>query len=235
VKVGVSIGDIGAGLYATVAILAALSHRDRTGEGQKVETDLFGTVTSFMEEHVTAYGITGEDPGPVGTKQANAVPSELFETADGHVMINASIQTLWERFVGDVLGEDHLLEYDTLEDRQRHYDEIMAVVRPRLRERATEEWQERLNEHGVPNGPLNRVSDVVAHPHARASGDVFEYEDETVGSVTLTGYPLHFSEAETGVRSGPPGLGVHTDEVLAEHVGLDEAELAGLRDRGAIK
>ena len=234
VKVGVSIGDMGAGLYATISILTALSYRERTGTGQKVETDLFGTVTSFMEEHITSYGISGENPGPVGTKQPSAAPSELFETANGHIMINASIQTLWERFVADVLDEAQLLRYDTLQLREEHYDEIMAVIRPRLREKTTEEWQELLDEHGVPNGPLNRVSDVVEHPHARARGDVFEYADGTVGSVTLVGYPLHFSATETRVRSGPPQLGAHTDEVLAEHLGLDDAELAGLRERGVI-
>jgi len=187
VKVGVSIGDMGAGLYAAISILTALNYRDRTGEGQKVETDLFGTITSFMEEHITAYGMTEENPEPVGTKQPTAVPSELFETRDGHIMINASIQTLWERLVSDVLEEDQLLQYDTLERRERHYDEIMAVLRPRLREQTTEEWQTVLDEHGIPNGPLNQVSDVVEHPHARARGDVLEYEDDGIGSVTLAG------------------------------------------------
>jgi CoA:oxalate CoA-transferase len=235
VKVGVSVGDMGAGLYATISILTAINYREQTGKGQKIETDLFGTITSFMEEHITTYSITGEDPEPVGTKQPTAAPSELFETRDGYIMINASIQTLWERLVSDVLEEDQLLEYDTLELRNRHYGEIMAVLRPRLRERTTEEWQSVLDEHGIPNGPLNQVSDVVDHPHARSRGDIFEYEDEEVGRVTLAGYPLHFSETDTGVRSGPPGLGEHTDEVLADHLGLDGTELETLRERGVIQ
>ncbi|WP_255197432.1 CaiB/BaiF CoA transferase family protein [Halorarius litoreus] len=234
VKVGVSIGDMGAGLYSAIAILTALNYRDQTGEGQKVETDLFGTVTSFMEEHVTAYSISGENPRPVGTKQANAVPSELFETADGHIMVNASIPTLWERLVADVLEEDHLLQYDSSEKRQDHYDDIMAVLRPRLREQTTVEWQAVLDEHGIPNGALSQVSDVVAHPHARERGDVFDYTDDTVGEVTMAGYPLHFSKSQTSVRSGPPALGEHTDEVLADLLGLDADTIAGFHDDGIV-
>lgn len=234
VKVGVSIGDMGAGLYSTIAILTALNYRDQTGEGQKVETDLFGTITSFMEEHVTAYSISGENPVPVGTKQANAVPSELFETADGHIMVNASIPALWERLIEDVLEEDHLLQYDSLEKRQDHYDDIMAVLRPRFREHPTEEWQAVLDEHGIPNGALSRVSDVVEHPHARERGDVFDYTDDTVGEVTMAGYPLHFSKSQTSVRSGPPALGEHTDEVLSTHLGLDSETIAALREDGVV-
>jgi CoA:oxalate CoA-transferase len=234
VKVGVSIGDMGAGLYSAIAILTALNYRDQTGEGQKVETDLFGTITSFMEEHITAYSISGENPAPVGTKQANAVPSELFETADGHVMVNASIPALWTRLVEDVLEEDHLLQYDSLEKRQDHYDDIMAVLRPRFREHPTVEWQAVLDEHGIPNGALSQVSDVVAHPHARERGDVFDYADDTVGQVMMAGYPLHFSKSGTSVRSGPPGLGEHTDEVLSTHLGLDGETIAGLRKDGVV-
>jgi len=234
VKVGVSIGDLGAGLYASVAILTALNYRERTGEGQKVETDLFGTIVSFMEEHITTYGISGVNPERVGSRQPNAVPSEVFETKDGQIMVNASIPTLWERLVTDVLGEEQLLEYDSLAKRQERYDEIMSVLRPRLRERTTEEWQEKLDEHGIPNGPLNEVSDLVKHPHARARGDIFEYADDTVGEITLAGYPLHFSGMQTDVRCGPPQLGEHTDEILGEQLGLDPKTIADLRETGAI-
>lgn len=233
VKVGQAIGDIGAGLYATIGILTALSTRARTGEGQKIETNLFGTIVSFMEEYLTMYGITGENPTPYGTRHQTGVPYELFETADGHVVVYVP-DGQWETVVTEILNEDSLLAYDTQQLRQEHYDEIMAAMRPVLRSRSSEEWVEIFDEIGCPCGPLNKVSDVVAHPQARAREYVFEYDDPNIGEVTLHGHPLHFSNAQTEVRSGPPKLGEHTDEVLATRLNISRSELERLRDDGII-
>ena len=232
-KVGQAIGDIGAGLYAVIAILTALRERDRTGEGQKVATDLFGTIVSFMEEYLTMYGITGEDPTPFGTRHQTAVPYELFETADGHLALLVPGQR-WERFCEEILDAPELSDYDSARLRQEHYEEIMAVMRPALRERTTAEWRELFDEFGIPSGPLNRVSDVVEHPQARSQGYVFEYEDPEVGEVTLHGHPLHFSKAERSIRRGPPQLGEHTKEVLTEVLGLSEAEVQELYEREVV-
>jgi len=226
-KVGQAIGDIGAGLYAVIAILTALRERDRTGRGQKVSTDLFGTIVSFMEEYLTMYGITGEDPTPFGTRHQTAVPYELFETADGHLALLVPGQR-WERFCEEILDAPGLAEYDSARLRQEQYDEIMDVMRPVLRERTSAEWREVFDDFGIPSGPLNHVSDVVEHPQARAQGYVFEYDDPDVGEVTLHGHPLHFSDAERSVRRGPPLLGQHTEEVLREVLGLSEAEVEAL-------
>jgi crotonobetainyl-CoA:carnitine CoA-transferase CaiB-like acyl-CoA transferase len=232
-KVGQAIGDIGAGLYAVIGILTALRERDRTGEGQKVSTDLFGTIVSFMEEYLTMYGITGEDPTPFGTRHQTAVPYELFETADGHLALLVPGQR-WARFCEEILDAPELAEYDSARLRQEHYDEIMDVMRPVLRERTTAEWRETFDEFGLPSGPLNRVSDVVEHPQARAQGYVFEYDDPNVGEVTLHGHPLHFSKAERTVRRGPPLLGEHTEAVLADVLGLTDAEIRDLYEAEVV-
>jgi crotonobetainyl-CoA:carnitine CoA-transferase CaiB-like acyl-CoA transferase len=232
-KVGQAIGDIGAGLYAVIGILTALRERDHTGEGQKVSTDLFGTIVSFMEEYLTMYGITGEDPTPFGTRHQTAVPYELFETADGHLALLVPGQR-WARFCEEILDAPELAEYDSARLRQEHYDEIMDVMRPVLRERTTAEWRETFDEFGLPSGPLNRVSDVVEHPQARAQGYVFEYDDPNVGEVTLHGHPLHFSKAERTVRRGPPLLGEHTEAVLADVLGLTDAEIRDLYEAEVV-
>jgi CoA:oxalate CoA-transferase len=253
VKLGQALGDIGSGLYAIIGVLTALYERERLrepaettaegegdggdgGGGQKVETNLFGTIVSFMEEYITRYGITGEDPTPYGTRHQTGVPYELFETADGHMVLSVTGQGAWERFVTEVLDDaDHLLAYDSQRLRQEHYAELMAVIRPKLEEKTTAEWREIFDELGFPNGPLNRVSDVVEHRQARARDYVFEYEDDEVGEVTLHGHPLHFSDAETSVRSGPPQLGEHTDAVLTEHLDRTPAEVDRLREDGAVE
>ena len=233
VKVGQAIGDIGAGLYTTISVLAALNHRQRTGEGQKIETSLFGTIVSFMEEYFTMYGITGENPGPRGTRHQTGVPYELVETADGQMVINVPSRR-WEAFTEDVLDAPELAEYDTQQKRQENYEEIMSVLRPQFRERTTDQWETILDDLGCPNGPLNRVSDVVEHPQARERGYVFEYDDPNIGEVLLHGHPFHFSRTEKEIRSGPPLLGEHTGEVLRDRLGLSQAELEELEEQDAI-
>ena len=233
VKVGQAIGDIGAGLYLTIAILAALHQRDRTGEGQKVESNLFGTIVSFMEEYITMYGITGCDPEPLGTRHQTGVPYELFDVKDGQVVLSI-LGGGWETFVTEVIEDESILQYDTQQLRQEHYDELMDVIRPRLKELTVDEVITLCEHYGFPCGPLNNVSDVVEHPQARARDYVMEYEDETVGEVLLHGHPLHLSEGERELRSGPPKLGEHTEEVLAEVLGLSRQEIQRLRASNVI-
>lgn len=233
VKVGQAIGDIGAGLFTTIGILSALNHRERTGEGQKVETSLFGTIVSFMEEYLTMYGITGDNPGPRGTRHQTGVPYELFETKDGHMVINVPSRR-WEEFTREVLETPELAELDSQQKRQENYDELMDVLRPKLRERTTAEWREILDDLGCPNGPLNQVSDVVEHPQARDRGYVTEYEDENIGKVLMHGHPFHLSKTPREIRSGPPLLGQHTGQVLRENLGLSDEEIQSLYEGDVI-
>lgn len=227
VKVGQALGDIGAGLYATIGILTALNQREHTGRGQKISTDLFGTIVSFMEEYLTMYGITEEDPTPFGARHQTIVPYELFETEDGYIVLLVQGH-MWETFCEEILGAPRLAEYDTVAARQQYYDEIMDVMRPTLREKTTEEWLNLFDELGIPSGRLNQVSDVVTHPQARDRDYVFEYDDKNIGEVTLHGHPLHFSDAERSVRRGPPLLGEHTETVLAEHLEFADEEIRTL-------
>jgi crotonobetainyl-CoA:carnitine CoA-transferase CaiB-like acyl-CoA transferase len=233
VKVGQAVGDIGAGLYAVIGIVTSLRRRDETGRGQKFETDLFGTIVSFMEEYLTEYSITGENPGPKGTRHQTSVPYELFEVADGHLAVRIT-DSVWPDFAAEVLDAPDLADYESTEAKQVHYEEIMDVMRPAMRERTVEEWTEVLDDLGCPCGPLNEVSDVIDHPQARARGNVINYSDEHIGDVVLHGFPMHFSEDETVFQHGPPQLGEYTDAVLADHLGLDEEEIARLREQGTV-
>jgi crotonobetainyl-CoA:carnitine CoA-transferase CaiB-like acyl-CoA transferase len=233
-KVGQAIGDIGAGLYSVIGIVTALRERDRTGRGQKFETDLFGTIVSFMEEYLTEYSITGENPTPNGTRHQTFVPYELFETKDSYVAVFVP-GSRWKQFVAEVLDDDSLLEYDSNKARQDHYDEIMDVLRPVLREKTSEEWIDRFEELGIPCGPLNQVSDVIEHPQARERGYIIEHEDENLGEVVLHGFPMHFSENETTFQHGPPQLGEHTEEILSGHLGLTSDEVEELRSEGVVE
>jgi CoA:oxalate CoA-transferase len=234
VKVGQAIGDIGAGLYAVIGILASLRHRDETGRGQKFETDLFGTIISFMEEYLTEYSITGENPTPNGTRHQTAVPYELFETADGHLAIYVP-GSRWKKFVAEVLEDESLMAYDSTEARQEHYDEIMDSLRPTLRKRTTDEWIERFEDLGIPCGPLNKVSDVIDHPQARERDYVIEYEDSDIGNVVLRGFPMHFSENDTTFQRGPPQLGEHTECILDNHLDMPQEDIKHLLEKDVVE
>lgn len=239
VKLGQALGDIGAGLYATIGILGRLYERD-AGEaaagGGRVGTDLFGTIISFMEEYLTGYGMTGENPTPFGRRHQGRVPYEVAETADGYIAFyTTGGEAGWETFVTEILDAEELLEYDTLESRLANYDEIAEVIHPILRSRTTEEWQAVFDEYDFPNGPLNRVSDVVEHPQAREMGYVVEHEHEEAGPVIVHGHPLHFSGAEAGPVEDAPRLGEHTDSVLRDRLEMDAETIERLRGGGVIE
>ncbi len=178
------------------------------------------------------YGITGEDPPPYGTRHQTTIPYELFETADGEIVI--SIGRQWDTFVEEYLEDERLLEWQTSEEKQEHYDEIMEVMRPVIKSKTTAEWEEIFDELGCPYGRLNHVSDVVEHPQAQARDHVFEYSDPDLGDMLLHGHPLEFSETSREIRSGPPQLGEHTEEVLREYLHKSDEEIDKLRAVEAI-
>lgn len=179
------------------------------------------------------YDITERNPGPRGTRHQTGVPYEMVETADGQMVINVPNRR-WKTFAEDVLMAPDLAEYNTQQQRQEHYEELMSVLRPRFREKTIDEWTEILDDLGCPNGPFNQVSDVIEHPQAQARDYVFEYSDPNVGEVLLHGHPFHLSKTDKEIRSGPPLLGQHTDEVLRERLGLSDEEIDELLDKNVI-
>lgn len=236
VKVGQAIGDIGAGLYAVIGILTALHARDRTGEGQRLSTNLFGTIISFLEEYLTIYGMTGENPSPYGRRHQTTVPYEVAETKDGYIAFwPAGGEEGWETFVTEIIGKESLLEYDTPGKRQKNYMKIAAEMHPVLKEKTTEEWEEIFDKYDFPNGPLNQVSDVIEHPQARALDYIIEYEHEHAGDVLMHGHPLHFSESEARLDHGSPKLGEHTEDILEMHLDLESEEIEKLLDENVVE
>ncbi len=236
VKVGQAIGDIGAGLYTVIGILTALHARERDGEGQRLSTNLFGTIISFLEEYLTIYGMTGENPTPFGRRHQTAVPYEVAETKDGYIaFFPAGGEAGWETFVTEIVGDEELLQYDSSEARQKNYMAIAAKIHPIMKEKTTAEWEEIFDSYEFPNGPLNEISDVVEHPQARALDYVIEYDHEHAGEVLMHGHPLHFSGSEPRLDHGSPKLGEHTDEVLHTRLGLDSTETEALREEGVIE
>lgn len=247
VKVGQAIGDLTAGMFATIAVLARLHERERLGadgsSGEstasadrefvgKFDVGLFDAIVSVMNEYLTFHSLTGEVPGPQGTTHQSIVPYQLFETADGYVVTGVPSDERWDDFV-DLVGREELRDYRTNAERVEHQETVTEIVQTEFARRPTEHWLEALTEHGFPNGPLNDVGDVVNHPQTEARGLTQRVADPDAGEVILPGHPVHFPDVSTDVRHPAPALGEHTESVFAD-VAADQTTLDRWQETGAF-
>jgi formyl-CoA transferase len=235
VKCGVPLTDLGAGLFALQAILAAYIHRLRTGEGQYIDTSLLeaGVALSIWES--TQYFTTGEIPEPMGSAHRMSAPYQAIRCADGYITLGAANQRTWERFA-QTIGLPELLnrpEYaeDWLRVKNRHQltREIEAVTSTRPRSY----WLAALEEVGVPCGPILNYAEVFADPHIQARGMIQEVDHPVGGRIRVLGPAAKLSETPAQFTRHPPLYGEHTAEILRE-LGYSEADSQELADTGAV-
>ena len=232
VKVGQAIGDLTAGMFATIGVLSRLQEVAAGEGGGKLDVGLFDAVVSMMNEYLTFYSMDGQVPGPQGTSHQSMVPYQLFETSDGYVVTAVPADDRWDGFV-DVVGCNSVREYATNVERVEHEEEVVSAIQAELAEEPTAHWLDVLEAGGFPVGPLNDVADVVGHDQAEARGLVPTFDDPEAGEIVLPGHPVNFPDHSTDVRSLPPHLGEHTEAVL-EALGHDAESIAELREAGAI-
>ncbi|TCT11877.1 crotonobetainyl-CoA:carnitine CoA-transferase CaiB-like acyl-CoA transferase [Tepidamorphus gemmatus] len=238
VKVGVAIADIMCGMYATTAILAALRHRDATGMGQHIDIGLADTQVAWLYNEGMNYLLGGKVPTRRGNAHANIVPYQVFETADGHVIVAVGNDSQFRRLC-DYLGRPELAadpRFATNPARTANRGELVPLIAAILKTRQRADILAGLESRGVPVGPVNDIAQALAEPQVAARDMLVRMAHPLAasGEVTLIGNPLKFSESPITYRRPPPTLGEHTDEVLAEILGLDEADRRKLRDDGAI-
>lgn len=243
VKVGQAIGDLSAGLFMTVGILGRLYEREQKrdadgadGNGEfvgKFDVGLFESVVRLMDEYITLYSLTGHVPGPQGTSHQTMVPYQMFDTADGKIVVGVTKDEHWDRFV-DMLGCDDIREYRTNAERVEHREEVVDAIQDALEAESTEYWREKMTEQGFPNGPLNRIDDVVEHEQATARGVVQAYDDPEAGEVLLPGLPINFEgQSQEIPADSVPHLGEHNRDVFAAVAG-DMETYERWRTRGAF-
>jgi crotonobetainyl-CoA:carnitine CoA-transferase CaiB-like acyl-CoA transferase len=234
-KVGVAVADLFTGLYATVAIQAALRHRDLSGQGQVIDMALLDTQVAMLANLGANYLSTGVAPRRAGNAHQNIVPYQVFEVADGHLILAVGNDGQFQRLcsVADCpdLATDPRFARNA--DRVRHRDTLVPLLAERLRTRPRSEWLEALDRAKVPCGPINDLAEVFADPQVRARGMTSVMPHPLADRLELVSSPLKLSATPVQVRRPPPLLGQHTDEVLAE-LGLDEVARAGLRAAGVI-
>jgi crotonobetainyl-CoA:carnitine CoA-transferase CaiB-like acyl-CoA transferase len=216
VKVGVALLDVVVGLYATVGILAALRHRERTGEGQLLSLSLFDASVAALVNQAANYLLGGLVPGPMGTEHPNILPYQVFPAADRPFVVAAANDRLFRRTCR-VVGRPDLADdprFRTNEGRVRNRDDLVSMLTATFRERPAGEWLERLEAEGVPCAPVRALDEVFASPDG--AGLIEEIEDPARGRLRLVASPLRLSATPPLTRQPPPRLGEHTEQILEE-------------------
>ncbi len=237
-KVGVGIADVMTGMYASTAILAALRHRDATGEGQHIDVCLLDCQVAWLINEGTNYLVSGKTPRRLGNEHPNIVPYKVFPTSDGHVILavgNDSQFQKWCTFAGaDDLGADP--RYTTNPLRLENRETLYAAMPDYMSRKSTAEWIDGLAQVGVPCSPVNTIDQVFEDPQVQARGMRIEMPHPTAGegTVPLIANPLKMSATPPQYKNAPPVLGQHTDEVLQDVLGMTGDEISRLSDDGVI-
>ncbi len=235
-KVGVAIVDITAGLFAATAILAALHHRERTGEGQYIDIALLDAQVGWLANVAQNYLVSGEVPKRYGNAHPNIVPYEVFPTADGYIAVGIGNDLQYRRFC-ELTGRMDLWEdgrFQTNPGRVEHRDELIPRLRELFRTKTTAEWLALLREAKISAAPINNVAQVLNDPHVLARGMVQTVRHPTAGELKLVGPVPKLSATPAAIRRPPPLLGEHTVEVLTELLGYDEETVSRLREEGVV-
>lgn len=235
IKVGIPIADIVAGMFAAYAIMVALFHRERTGQGQYIDTSLLDGQVALLTFQAQRYFLTGKPPTWGGNRHPLIAPYELIKTKDGYINVAAGNDSLFARFC-------HALELDecaddprfkTNPDRLAHRDELAAIIEARFSQLTTAEIETILAQVGVPCGAVRDISQVFADPQVQHLGLEQVMKHPTVGELHQTGIPYRFSETPGELRLPPPVLGQHTDEVLRE-LGYTGEQIARFKEEGVV-
>ncbi|MCX7140421.1 MAG: CaiB/BaiF CoA-transferase family protein [Proteobacteria bacterium] len=235
-RTGVPVADIITGMYASIAICAAIAHRAETGIGQHLDLALLDSQIALLAYQNTNYFATGNPPKRIGNLHPNIVPYQPFKTADGDVILACGNDNLYRKFCEAAacmdLAEDPRFAGNG--KRVENRAELTRLLQAVFAKRSTREWVEILEAAGIPNGPINDVAQVFEEPQVKARGIRVELDHPVAGKLPTVASPMRFSATPVEHKLAPPVLGQHTEEILRGRLNLDDAAIAKLRAEGTV-
>mgnify|MGYP000873791299 CR=1 FL=1 len=230
-KMGIALTDIGAGMLGAFAIMTALFHRQRTGEGQYIDVSMLDNQVARLTYQAGTFFGTGTPPPRLGAAHPNLVPYQAFQCSDGK-FVNVAVgnERFWERFCNAINRMD-LMEnpiYKTNQDRVKNRSGLVSLLQQEFANKKASEWVEVLEESGVPSGAINDLSDVFADPQVVHRDMILEMDHPTAGRIKQTGLPIKFSGTPGSIDIPPPLLGQHNEEILTE-LGFAPEEIRALQ------
>ena len=234
-KVGAPITDITAGLLASSGILAALVHREKTGQGQKVDTSLFeaGIVHTYWQSAIA--GATGQSPGPLGSAHPLTAPYQAFKTKDKWITVGASNQNTWLMLLKAInrqdLQEDE--KFSSNLNRKENINELVDILNSELIKKTSDEWLKIFDNNGLPCGPINSITEMFEDPQTIHREMLIEVDNKKAGKSKAIGMPIKFSKSKTEKSKGAPNLGEHTREIML-NFGYKQDEIEDFYNRKVI-
>jgi len=234
-KVGAPITDITAGLLASSGILAALVHREKTGEGQKVDTSLFeaGIVHTYWQSAIA--GATGQSPGPLGSAHPLTAPYQAFKTKDKWITVGASNQNTWLMLLKAINRQD-LQENEKFSsnlNRKKNINQLVDILSSELIKKTADEWLKVFDNNGLPCGPINSITEMFEDPQTIHREMIIEVDNKKAGKSKAIGMPIKFSKSKTEKSKGAPNLGEHTREIMLSF-GYKHEEIEDFYNRKVI-
>lgn len=227
-RVGASVGDVVAGMFTAYGVMTALFHRQRTGEGQKVDVGMLDCQLAILENAIARYVTSGVVPGPLGNRHPSITPFASFTASDGHIIVGAGNDRLWEKLC-NILERPDLIKdprFDTNLHRTNNAAELSHILNDIFKHKSIDAWLAILEKAGLPCAPINTVDKVVNDPHVKAREMIVEVEHPIAGSLKMPGVPVKMSATPGAVETHAPLLGQHTAEILHELLGWNEEKVA---------